>query len=121
MAAALSATLSCAVASQPDSARQGEIAVAQSAPVPLTALKNGKDVYDAVCAACHSAGLTGAPRTGDKQAWAGRLAEGMGLLYLHTLKGYTGKSGIMPARGGRPDLPTELVKQGVDYIVSQSN
>jgi cytochrome c5 len=92
-----------------------------SAQVPLAQLKSGKDVYAAVCSSCHDTGLAGAPKTGDKAAWAGRLAEGMGLLYLHSLKGYTGKSGVMPARGGRADLPVELVKQSVDYMVARSN
>lgn len=92
-----------------------------AAQVAVATLRNGKDVYAAVCASCHDTGLGGAPKTGDKAAWAGRLAEGMGLLYLHSLKGYSGKSGVMPARGGRADLPLELVKQGVDYMVSRSN
>jgi cytochrome c5 len=87
----------------------------------LASLKNGKDVYAAVCSSCHDAGLAGAPKIRDKAAWSARLGEGMGLLYLHSLKGYTGKSGVMPARGGRADLPTELVKQAVDYMVSVSN
>jgi cytochrome c5 len=89
--------------------------------IPISSLKNGQEVYVAVCASCHDGGLAGAPKTGDKAAWAARLSEGMGLLYLHSLKGYHGKVGVMPARGGRADLPTELVKQSVDYIVSRSN
>jgi cytochrome c5 len=89
--------------------------------VPAAGLRNGREVYAAVCASCHDAGLAGAPRTGDKAAWAGRLSQGMGLLYLHSLKGYTGKAGVMPPRGGRLDLPVELVKQSVDYMVSRSN
>lgn len=89
--------------------------------VPVASLKSGKDVYAAVCSSCHDGGLAGAPKIRDKAAWSARLGEGMGLLYLHSLKGYTGKSGVMPARGGRADLPTELVKQAVDYMVSVSN
>jgi cytochrome c5 len=115
LAAVIATASSCALGGQ------SELPVSQSASVPVDALRNGKDVYDAVCSGCHGTGSAGAPRTGDRQAWASRLAEGMGLLYLHTLKGYTGKAGVMPARGGRADLPTELVKQSVDYIVSQSN
>ncbi len=97
------------------------IQVAIADQVPVVSLKNGSDVYVAVCSSCHDGGLAGAPRIRDKSAWSARLAEGMGLLYLHSLKGYTGKSGVMPARGGRADLPTELVKQAVDYMVSVSN
>jgi cytochrome c5 len=93
----------------------------QSEPIPVANLKNGQQVYVAVCASCHDSGVAGAPKTGDKAAWAARLSEGMGLLYLHSLKGYHGKAGVMPARGGRADLPVELVKQSVDYMVSRSN
>jgi cytochrome c5 len=96
-------------------------AIPASDAVPVSSLKNGRDVYAAVCSSCHDAGIAGAPKIRDKTAWSARLAEGMGLLYLQSLKGYTGKSGVMPARGGRADLPTELVKQAVDYMVSVSN
>ncbi len=89
--------------------------------LPVASLKNGSDVYLAVCSSCHDGGLAGAPKIRDKAAWSARLGQGMGLLYLHSLKGYTGKFGLMPARGGRADLPTELVKQAVDYMVSVSN
>jgi cytochrome c5 len=97
------------------------IQVALADQVPVASLKNGRDVYVTVCSSCHDGGIAGAPKIRDKAAWSARLGEGMGLLYLHSLKGYTGKSGMMPARGGRPDLPTELVKQAVDYMVSASN
>jgi len=94
---------------------------ADGGETPVASLKNGQEVYVAVCASCHDGGLAGAPKVGDKAAWAARLSEGMGLLYLHSLKGYHGKAGVMPARGGRSDLPVELVKQSVDYMVSRSN
>ena len=35
----------------------------------------GKVVYDANCAACHKTGIMGAPKTGDKPAWAPRIAQ----------------------------------------------
>jgi cytochrome c5 len=102
-------------------AGQDASAVSPSGQIPVASFKNGRDVYVAVCASCHDNGAAGAPKTGDKAAWAARLSEGMGLLYLHSLKGYHGKGGDMPARGGRADLPVELVKQSVDYMVSRSN
>jgi cytochrome c5 len=96
-------------------------AAGPDAEIPAANFKNGQEVYVAVCASCHDSGVAGAPKIGDKTAWAARLSEGMGLLYLHSLKGYHGKAGVMPARGGRADLPVELVKQSVDYMVSRSN
>jgi cytochrome c5 len=88
---------------------------------PTTALsvpKDGKSLFDAVCSACHGAGIAGAPKAGDKSAWAPRIAEGKPTLYQHALNGYNGKTGIMPAKGGRTDLPDDLIKQGVDYMLS---
>jgi cytochrome c5 len=84
----------------------------------LSVPKDGKGLFDSVCSACHGAGIAGAPKAGDKAAWASRLAEGKATLYEHALNGYNGKTGVMPAKGGRTDLPDDLVKQGVDYMVS---
>ena len=73
----------------------------------------------AVCKTCHATGLVGSPKLGDHTAWAPRIAQGKATLYEHALKGYAGKIGVMPAKGGRTDLSDELVKQGVDYLVSK--
>jgi cytochrome c5 len=43
------------------------------------------------------------------------------MLYLHALKGFTGEAGVMPAKGGRTDLDDNLIRAGVDYMVSQSH
>jgi cytochrome c5 len=80
--------------------------------------KNGDELFHAVCTTCHGAGLAGAPKAGDKAAWAPRIAQGKATLYLHAINGYNGKAGVMPAKGGRSDLPDDLIKQGVDYMVS---
>ena len=39
---------------------------------------------------------------------------------MHAVKGFTGKVGVMPAKGGRADLNDDLIKSGVDYMVSKS-
>jgi len=114
-------TASCWLASGRAAAEPDASPVTAAGQIPAATLKNGHEVYVAVCASCHDSGVAGAPKTGDKAAWAARLSEGMGLLYLHSLKGYHGKAGVMPARGGRADLPVELVKQSVDYMVARSN
>ncbi|MFI4928454.1 MAG: c-type cytochrome [Burkholderiales bacterium] len=79
--------------------------------------QNGAEVFQQVCSACHGAGIAGAPKAGDRAAWAPRVAEGKATLYEHALKGFQGKGGVMPAKGGRADLPDELIKQGVDYML----
>lgn len=79
--------------------------------------KNGEALFQATCSACHGAGIAGAPKAGDKAAWGPRIAKGKDTLYDHALHGFTGTSGVMPAKGGRTDAPDDLVKQAVDYMV----
>jgi cytochrome c5 len=94
----------------------GSAGTAAVAAVP----KNGKELFEQTCSVCHGQGIAGAPKAGDKAAWAPRIAEGKPTLYQHALNGYQGGpgGGVMPPKGGRPDLPDDLVKQAVDYMVS---
>lgn len=80
----------------------------------------GKSVYDSTCVACHGAGIAGAPKFGDKAAWKPRIAQGKDTLYQHALKGFQGKSGVMPPKGGNTALPDADVKAAVDYMVSKA-
>lgn len=80
---------------------------------------DGKKIYDAACAACHGAGVAGAPKVGDKAAWADRIKQGNNTLYDHAIKGFQGKTGMMPAKGGSAASDAE-VKAAVDYMVSAS-
>jgi cytochrome c5 len=82
--------------------------------------KSGTDLFEQVCSVCHGAGIAGAPKAGDKAAWGPRIAEGKATLYEHALKGYQGKTGVMPPKGGRTDLPDDLVKQAVDHMVQMA-
>ena len=56
----------------------------------------GKATYDTVCTACHGAGVAGAPKFGDKAAWAPRIKQGKDALHASALKG----KGAMPPKGG---------------------
>ena len=67
--------------------------------------------------ACHGAGIAGAPKFGDKAAWAERVAQGADTLHKHALGGYQGKAGFMPPKGGRTDLTDQSVINAVDYMV----
>jgi cytochrome c5 len=102
-----------ALAIKSDSGAAGSAAVA--APP-----KNGTEVFEQVCSTCHGAGIAGAPKAGDKGAWGPRIAQGKATLYEHALKGFQGKAGVMPAKGGRTDLSDELVKQAVDHMVQMA-
>ncbi|MBI3779364.1 MAG: cytochrome c5 family protein [Gammaproteobacteria bacterium] len=80
----------------------------------------GKKIYDATCMACHAAGVAGAPKLGDKAAWAARIAQGADTLHTHAIKGFQGKAGMMPPKGGNMGLKDDDVKAAVDYMVSQA-
>lgn len=82
--------------------------------------KDGLSLYKAACTTCHGQGIGGAPKTGDRGAWGPRIAQGKATLYEHAIKGYTGKAGVMPAKGGRIDLDDALIKMGVDYLITQA-
>jgi cytochrome c5 len=82
--------------------------------------KSGDETFQQVCSACHGAGIAGAPKAGDKAAWGPRVAKGKEVLYDHALKGFTGSSGVMPAKGGRADLSDDLVKAAVDHMVDMA-
>lgn len=90
---------------------------APAAAATAGAPKNGAEVFQQVCSVCHAAGIAGAPKAGDKAAWGPRIAQGKATLYEHAIKGFQGRAGVMPAKGGRLDLSDDLVKQGVDHMV----
>lgn len=80
---------------------------------------DGKATYDSVCKMCHGGGIGGAPKTGDKAAWAPRIAQGIEVLDDHAIKGFKGK-GLMPAKGGKSSLSDDDVKAAVQYMVDAS-
>lgn len=85
-------------------------------PIP----KDGAQVYEQVCSACHGLGIAGAPKAGDVAAWGPRLAKGKTVLYDHALHGFTGQAGTMPAKGNRLDIPDAIIEQGVDHMMDMA-
>lgn len=81
---------------------------------------DGKAVYDQACMACHAQGVAGAPKLGDTEAWADRIAQGEETLYDHSINGFQGDAGVMPPKGGFANLSDEEVKAAVDYMVEES-
>ena len=93
--------------------------VAAAAPAAAPAAASGgagagKATYDKVCFACHAAGVAGAPKFGDKAAWAPRIAQGKDALHASALHG----KGAMPPKGGNPALADADVKAAVDYMAA---
>ena len=122
-----------AVETQP--AGQAPATESQATPEPVTAstagasepagvvampsevdLAQGQQTYENVCRFCHIGTLPTAPKFGDKEAWASRLAQGWDTLKDHTLNGFKG----MPPKGGRPDLSDEQVLNALGYMIENS-
>lgn len=108
-----------AAAAAPAVAPAAAAPAAAAAPVATAQAGNGKALYDAACVACHGAGIAGAPKLGDKGAWAARIAQGNATLYEHAIKGFQGKTGMMPPKGGST-APDAEVKAAVDYMVASA-
>lgn len=92
-------------------------AAAAAAPAPAAAAPaagNGKKVYDSACVACHASGVAGAPKFGDKGAWAPRLATGLDALTASVIKG----KGAMPPKGGNASIPDADIRAAVEYMTA---
>ncbi|HSM22223.1 MAG TPA: c-type cytochrome [Rubrivivax sp.] len=78
-------------------------------------LRTAEQVYAAQCAACHAAGIAGAPKLGDAAAWAARIATGYEALLTSVLKG----KGAMAAQGGGEYSDYELGR-AVVYMANEA-
>ncbi len=81
----------------------------------ITTLKTGEQVYAAQCTACHTAGVAGAPKSGDAAAWAPRVKTGVEALLMSSLKG----KGAMGAQGGG-DFSDFEIARAVVYMANKS-
>lgn len=91
-----------------------------AAAAPAPAVRDGQQVYQAGCVACHDAGVAGAPKVGDKGQWAKRIAKGLDTLYASAVNGVSGSAGVMPPKGGNLALSDAEVRAAVDYMVGRS-
>jgi cytochrome c5 len=102
-----------ASASAPATVAAAAPAAAKTGAAPQAAAGRGKAVYDATCMVCHAAGVAGAPKAGDKAAWAPRMKAGVNALYASSIKG----KNAMPPKGGNLALPDADVRAAVDYMI----
>lgn len=107
-------------AAPPEEAAAADTPAAEATAAEEQPLALGKQTYDAACFICHTPGAAGAPKLGDSEAWAPRIEQGKEVLYDHALKGFMGKAGLMPPKGGRVDLSDEQVKAAVSYMVDSA-
>ena len=75
----------------------------------------GEEIHKTECAACHESGAAGAPKTGDKAAWAPRLKLGLDGLLKSALAG----KNAMPPKGGAELTDNELAR-AIVYMANKS-
>lgn len=96
-------------------------AKAAASQVAYGGTTDGKTIYDHLCTSCHTAGIAGAPKLGNKTMWGPRIAEGLDTLVKHATEGYHGPDGnFMPPKGGNPALTDAQIKAAVTWIVDQA-
>jgi cytochrome c5 len=78
--------------------------------------RSGEDIVTAVCAACHQTGAAGAPKIGDKAAWAPRLAQGLDGL----VKSATAGKNAMPPKGGAADASDIELARAIAFMANKS-
>ena len=79
----------------------------------VAAGRTGEAVYNLGCAACHTAGLAGAPMLANQAQWEGRLEKGLDTLTNNAYNGYN----AMPAKGLCMDCSLEEIERSVQYML----
>lgn len=94
---------------------QGEACASASAAAPAASSgpRAGADIYAASCGACHSAGVSGAPKPGDMAAWQPRIDQGMDKLLANAINGIN----AMPAKGLCMDCSDEELQAAIDHMI----
>jgi cytochrome c5 len=77
---------------------------------------DGQKIYQTSCQACHGTGAAGAPKLGDKEAWAPRIATGMDAMLASAING----KNAMPPKGACMSCTDADLKAAIEYMVSQS-
>lgn len=94
----------------------GSVEFAAAGAAPPGQPRSGQEIFKGTCAACHETGAAGAPKLGDKAAWAKRVKEPFAVLLKDSINGLR----AMPPRGGNPDLSDEELARAVLYMANQS-
>jgi len=96
--------------SEPEAAPAVDTVAADDGP------KSGEEVYNGTCVSCHGTGAAGAPKFGDKAAWAPRIATGMDALLANATKGLN----AMPPKGLCMACSEAELQSAIEYMVSNS-
>lgn len=77
----------------------------------------GEQTYNRSCFSCHAAGVAGAPKVGDPEAWAPRIAKGREALLTATVQGVPPG---MPPRGLCNSCSDDELAQAIDFMILRS-
>lgn len=75
----------------------------------------GKTLFKSKCALCHSHGLAGAPRLGNKADWETRIKKKFTLLLKHATTGYR----AMPPKGACLECSAADLGAAISYMLEQ--
>ena len=112
--------------SEKETAPSQEAAPAQVAAEPPAADKpadtqiasvDGQKIYQTSCQACHATGAAGAPKLGDKDAWAPRIAKGNDALLSSVKNGLK----AMPPKGTCMSCSEDELRAAMEYMVGQGS
>ncbi|HHL45612.1 MAG TPA: cytochrome c5 family protein, partial [Gammaproteobacteria bacterium] len=105
-----------AAAAPAKAAEPAALAPAASETAAASSARSGEEIFNSTCTACHSTGAAGAPKVGDKEAWAPRIATGMDTMLEVAIKGRN----AMPPRGTCGNCSDDELKAAIEYMVSKS-
>lgn len=92
------------------------VAAPAATPAAPAAAGGGEATYNKVCMVCHAAGVAGAPKLGDKEAWAPRIAQGIEAMLKTAIAG----KGAMPPRGTCATCSDDELKAAIEFMVSKA-
>ena len=91
----------------------GTAVVAEKSVAVAKKSRSGESVYTTSCAGCHSIGVAGAPKFGNKADWASRLKRGMDDLVKIAISG----KGAMPPKGTCATCSADELRAAIEHMV----
>lgn len=102
-----------------DNSKEGgssNIKAPRGMPAPVANIQKGEKIYQQTCSTCHADGKLGAPKMGDKAAWAPIINQNMDTLFDRTIHGYK----AMPPKGNCATCTDADIIDAVIYMVQQN-
>lgn len=95
----------------------GKVKVKEAVAATATAASGPrapKVIVETYCIACHGAGMPGAAKIGDKEAWAAKLEKGKEQVMANAIAGIN----AMPARGLCMDCTDDELWSSIEYMAN---